>query len=220
MRVLTFFILLVLLSGCDDDKIDATLRSAPTEESKEVKPVSNNTLHGLNFSLDSINRAVIIQTNRLKINQICSDILRMLVTKNKQLEYKNNLSEVYCFLVTQDKLDSLAYFGYPKETVGEGELINLAGTEPYKNKNMWERVSIKDDEFETKHPTLFKLAADRFFEKYAPRLVDERIALHGVNYIDYEATLRYKNNDETPITFRIANESQKLVVTVDKFGVK
>jgi len=226
MRKLLFLPLVLLLHGCSDDSIDEKVASETKPEgSKHIVNSTNdgNIVAGLHYNLDSANRFAIIKCNEVKITQIGNHILDSIMKLNKKLEFRNEIQEAWGYFFTEQTWAGLKKYGYSQADVSYGgydKHICLLGHAPYTERGLWEVINFRNDDMATAHPILFNEATDIFFRDEHPQITDVSVSNQGGAFIEYAIKVDFNTVDDQAIYYTVSNEQQKIVVTVDKFGMK
>ena len=218
---------LLLLTGCADDTIEDNVAKKTAEESPKGKTVNStndgNVVNGLHYSPDSTHREAIIMFNDIKILEIANLIIENILHKNKKLEFKNDMQEAYGYFFTPEVWDTLAAYGYQQSdvTFGEGnKAINLQGQSPYIEKQVWEEVKFNNLDLKVKHPKLYNRAVARFWDDENPKINEIKVDNQGGSFVDYSLKVSYNAASDQYVYYTVSNTNERLVVSVDKFGMK
>ena len=227
MKNILLFVLLLVFTGCADDTIEDHVSKSTAPDAPKKKEVNStnagNLVNGLPYNPDSTHREAIIKFNEIKIIEIGNLMLENILKKNKKLEFQNDIQEAYGYFFTQDVWDSLAALGFPKNEVSMGEEsapIMLEGKPPYIDKGIWEEQKFNNNDMRSKHPILFKRAVDRFMSSEHPKINDVTMENQGGSFVDYSLKVSYNISNDQYIYYTVSNTNQRIVVTVDKFGMK
>lgn len=215
--------LLVFAASCDDDDADKYGDYITTGSTSKTVPNMGESVNGIYFSMDSISHQVIIKTCQKKIGDICVKIIEDLVKKNKKLEYKNELGDQFGYSLDKQIMDSLAYYNYTSADIGtsvDDNEILLYGITPYREKGIWENITVTNANFEKDHPKLFAKGEALFFKTNNPAMKDLTVENQGGNFVEYNGKVRFADGNEQYVHFTAANKSQKLELEINGNEVK
>ncbi len=222
-NLLIFMFLIVFAASCDDDGDDNYGEYITNGSTSKTIAKGGESVNGIYFSMDSISRQVIIKTCEKKISDICIKVVEDLTKKGRVLEYKNELGDQAGYVLNKDILDSLAYYNYTSADIGtnaDKDDIVLYGIAPYREKGIWESITVTQANFEKDHPKLFEKSLDIFFKTDKPLMKDIMVENQGGNFVEYNAKVRFADGNEQYVHFNIANKSQKLVLEINGNQVK
>lgn len=222
MRSLTVLLFgIVLLTGCTSDTPEPM--NVPNAEKSKTDVTDTITaggyVDGLHYDPDSAATTALLEYNKAEINGICIDILRKIMERDQKVQEVNNVRTVYGFSLSQDKLDSLAYYGINASDVSFTNVdkpVYLLSTGSGIAKKMYVSCKINIDDFHQRYPSLFARATASFISQKKPKLVGSTITDQSTKYVDYNTEYQFQDGQNVYIYYTVKNEHQHVSVVLNK----
>ncbi len=209
-----------LLISCGDEPANYDPEAHEgTVTAKVEDPKEGTHVEGIAYNPEAMALKALIQYSRANIYAYCSGEIERITEKNAKAYEGDGLHTLYRFQLTQDKLDSLAYYGIKPADISKDDRskpIFLTGKNDLKAKGIYEAAVVSLGNIETSYPRLYSYGCENFLQANKPKIVSSAITDQSTKYADYDVEFVLASGQAIYLSYTVKAAHGQVYVELNK----
>lgn len=219
-RPLLFLLISGMLISCGDEPANYDPEAHEGAVTAKVEdPKEGTHVEGIAYNADSMALKALILYSRANIYTYCSGEIERIAEKDPKTYEGEGLHTLYRFQLTQDKLDSLAYYGIKPGDISKDDRskpIFLTGKNDLKAKGIYEAAIVTLGNIETSYPRLYSYGCQNFLLTNKPKIVSSAITDQSTRYADYDVEFVLASGQAIYLSYSVKAEHGQVYVDLNK----